>query len=73
MLICPACGAANPHSTVRCGKYRAYICGEHCKGCEFFSGYSKPVVHCFYRDRLIEWEKRAAEEQKIHELREKYK
>ena len=64
--ICPACGAENPHSMVRCGQNKAYICEKHCReGCEHFSGDQTSLSHCFFR------EKRIAERKKLLELQEK--
>ncbi len=64
---CPACGAENPHSMVRCGKYRAYICEKHCgEGCEYFSGHKTSITHCFFREKKIE------EKKKLLELQEKH-
>lgn len=65
-IICPACGAENPHSMVRCRKYRSYICERHCsEGCEYFSGYETSIVHCYFRERKKE------EKKKLLELQEK--
>lgn len=63
-MNCPKCGA-DAHFTVKCGKYNAPICQTHCSengGCEYFSGYETSLVHCFYRDRIIErWRAEAQE------------
>lgn len=65
-IICPECGAEDPHSMVRCGKYRAYICEKHCgEGCEYFSGHNTSLSHCYFRERKIE------ERKKLLELQEK--
>lgn len=57
-VSCPVCGTVNPHSTVRCGKYKGHICMKHCyEGCEFHFNTETSVVHCFYLDRQKEKKK----------------
>ena len=68
-MACPACGAKDVKSVVRCGKYRAHICMKHCyEGCEYFSDFGgSSIVHCFFRDKLIEKHKKDAAEQALQE------
>ena len=66
---CSVCGAENVQSLVRCGKYRAYICEKHCgEGCEYFSGFETSIVHCFFRDKLIEQRKIEAAKRALQEF-----
>lgn len=67
MTVCPVCGN-KPHFTVRCAKHGAPVCMAHCNDCEHFSGYETSVVHCFYRDKLIERQKREEAEKMLAEI-----
>lgn len=58
-FYCAACGTENPHSTVKCGKYGAYICMKHCIGCKYFSGTESPIWHCCFKEKKAEEEKRS--------------
>ncbi len=72
-IECLACGAVNPHTMVRCGKYKGYICENHCyEGCEFLGKNETTIVHCFYRDRKEEEKKKLSELQE-EQFQEKIK
>ena len=48
--ICPICKKGEDHevgSWVRCPRFAAPVCMEHCNECRFFSGYETSVVHCY--------------------------
>nr|DAW26189.1 MAG TPA: replication protein A [Caudoviricetes sp.] len=49
--ICPICKKGEDHevgSWVRCPRFAAPVCMEHCNECRFFSGYETSVVHCYF-------------------------
>ena len=49
--ICPICKKGANHdvvSWVRCPRFAAPVCMEHCNECRFFSGYETSVVHCYF-------------------------
>ena len=47
VLICPICKQEG-YSWVRCPRYAAPVCMNHCNECRFFSGYATSIVHCFF-------------------------